>query len=96
MTMPKRESKPKELGKVDINNFPLGECNPLFVAADKVHRVIIGPSKKTWANWRTEKKGPRYFLVGGKPYYKISDLEEYFSQCPVQTIGTFKRNTRHE
>ena len=72
-------------GVINIVQFPDGDFRPLFVAADKVDKVIIGPSKKTWANWRSEKKGPKYYMIGKKPYYRISDLEEHFSQNPVQT-----------
>jgi len=72
-------------GVINIVQFPDGEFKPLFVAADKVGKVIIGPSLKTWSNWRSLKIGPKYYTIKGKPYYRISDLEEHFSQNPVQT-----------
>jgi hypothetical protein len=72
----------------DVNNltvvdFPV--VKPLAVSADKIDRVIVGASPKTFANWRSRKIGPVFHMVGGKPYYKISDLESYFFKNPVKT-----------
>lgn len=75
--------------KINFNILEIedGEIPPLFVSANQVHKFIVGPSKKTWANWRYRKVGPRYFKVGEKAYYKIEDLEKYFGANPIQTTG---------
>jgi hypothetical protein len=82
--MPKK--KPESV--IHIIETTEGEFRPLYVAADKVGKVIIGPSKKTWSNWRSAKTGPQFYMVGGKPYYKILELEEYFGGNPVLTTGS--------
>ena len=58
---------------------------PLFISAAHVNRVVIGVSKKTWANWRSAKIGPRFYMVGAKPYYRLADLIDYFEANPVET-----------
>jgi hypothetical protein len=61
---------------------------PLIVASKDIEKVILGFSPKTAANLRSQKKGPRYFMVGGTPYYKTSDLLEYFCSNPVETFNS--------
>jgi len=76
------------LDKIHIIEIPKGEFHPLYVAAPSIDKVIIGISQQTWANWRYLKKGPRYYKVNNSVYYKISELEEYFGQNPIQTIDS--------
>lgn len=85
--MPKKR-KP-ELLPMDVKLIQFSQDNPkpLFVSSKDVEKVVIGWSKKTASNLRSQKKGPRFFMVGGTPYYKLSDLEEFFSKCPVETIN---------
>ena len=80
--------KMTELDSDAIHVIDLPDPRPLFVRADQIGRVIIGLNPKTAANWRCAKVGPRYFLVGSKPFYRIADLEDYFGRNPVQTTGT--------
>ena len=74
--------------EIKVIQFPPGEFKPLFVSAKDINRVVLGISNKTLANWRSEKKGPKYFLDGQTVYYRVNDLENYFSRCPVQTNGS--------
>ena len=67
--------------------FEPGKFKPLFVKSADIGKVVIGLSSKTMANWRSAKRGPKYFLDNGQPYYRLSDLEEYFSRCPVETFN---------
>ncbi len=76
------EPLPKDVRVID---YAPGEFKPLFVSSKDVEKVVIGWSKKTAANLRSQKKGPRYYLVGGTPYYRIEDLDEYFSRYLVKT-----------
>ena len=76
------EPLPKDARVID---YAPGEFKPLFVSSKDVEKVVIGWSKKTAANLRSQKKGPRYYLVGGTPYYRVEDLEGYFSQYLVKT-----------
>ena len=75
------ESKPTIIQVVQLP----ADFQPLFVSAAHVDRVVIGVSKKTWANWRSAKTGPRFYMVGAKPYYRLKDLQDYFSANPVET-----------
>ncbi len=44
----------------------------------------------TLANWRSAKKGPKYFKVNRKVLYRPEDLEEFFGANPVHTIDSVK------
>ena len=78
--------KKKGVEKIHVIEISMGDFQPLFVAARAIEKVIIGISQKTWANWRYLKIGPRYYKANKRVYYKISDLEEYFSRNPIETI----------
>ena len=80
----KKCTKPTEIHVVE---FPDGEFKPLFVSAAHVDKVILGRSTKAFANDRCLKKGCRYYLVGGKPFYKITDLEYHYGKNPVETFN---------
>ena len=71
----------------EILKFVDGEFRPLLVAGKDVEKVVIGWSKKTASNQRSNKTGPRYFMNGGTPYYLVSDLLEYFTKNPVETTN---------
>ena len=47
-------------------------------------------SPGTLANWRTLKKGPRYFKRGHKVLYRLEDLEKFFTECPVLTTDSLE------
>jgi hypothetical protein len=83
--MPKKrnvEPLPKD---ARIVRFEPGELKPLFVKSADIGKVVIGLSAKTMCNLRSEKRGPKFYLVGGTPYYKLEDLENYFGANPVET-----------
>lgn len=42
-------------------------------------------NKGTLANWRCQKKGPRYSKVGKVVRYDVQALEEFFKQHEVET-----------
>ena len=83
--MSRKNPDPTE--EIKIKELPESGIRPMFVSAAHVDKVILGRSTKAFANDRCLKKGCPYFLVGGKPFYKISDLENYFGGNPVQTTG---------
>lgn len=47
-------------------------------------------SKGTLANWRSAKRGPKYYKVGRKALYDVNDLEDFFLHNPVETIDSLK------
>jgi hypothetical protein len=59
---------------------------PLIVAGKDIEKIIVGYSAKTAANERCQKVGPPYFMRGGRPYYLVKDLVDYFTQNPVETF----------
>lgn len=63
------------------------EINPLFVAGKSAPKLIVGHSAKSFANDRSLKRGCRYFMVGSRPYYLVSDLVDHFTQNPVETFN---------
>lgn len=83
------EKKIAHPDKIHVVEMPDGEFKPLYVAAPKIDKVIMGISLSTWANWRYMKIGPRYHKINNRVYYKISDLEEYFGRNPILTIDCF-------
>jgi len=42
-------------------------------------------SAGTLGNWRTQKRGPKFYRVGKKVLYHVSDLERWLMQEPVET-----------
>lgn len=45
--------------------------------------AYLGPniSPKTLQNWRWQGRGPRFLKVGGKVFYRQSDLERFLERC---------------
>ena len=83
--MPKKKKIESPLKDYRIVQFPDGEVRPFVVAAKDIEKIILGYSKKTAANDRCKKTGPRYFMVGSRPYYLVQILIDYFTQNPVET-----------
>ena len=83
--MPKKQSQ--SLTEIHVVEFQPGEFRPLFVAAKDVGKVVIGWSRKSAANARSLKIGPRFYTVRGMPFYRISDLEDHFGKNPVETFN---------
>jgi len=40
----------------------------------------------TLQNWRSQKKGPKFFKVNRKILYRVEDLEKFFTSTPVLTF----------
>ena len=56
---------------------------------------LFSVSTGTLQNWRSLKnRGPRYFKVGRKILYKLSDLEEFFTANPVLTLDSLPEGQR--
>ncbi len=72
---------------IQIIQFEAGEFHPYFVASKDIEKVVVGYSKKTAANDRSRKRGPPYYMIGGTPYYLVSELIEHFTRNRVETIN---------
>jgi hypothetical protein len=51
----------------------------------KIAAEIYGLSEGTLANFRCKKIGPKYYRVGRKVLYLVSDFEEWITKHPVLT-----------
>jgi hypothetical protein len=83
--MPKKRNVEPMPKNARIVRFEPGEFKPLFVKSADIGKVVIGLSSKTMCNLRSEKRGPKFYIVGCTPYYKLEDLENYFGANPVET-----------
>jgi len=45
-------------------------------------------SEGVLANWRSQKKGPKYYKIGSKIIYKPSDIESFMFSVPVLTVDS--------
>lgn len=58
---------------------------PIFIAATRVEEFFPGLNPKTLANLRSQGRGPRFFKVGRKVFYRLEDLEAWLTRQPVRT-----------
>lgn len=47
-------------------------------------------SEGTLANWRNQKRGPKYYKVSRKIVYRPEDIEVFLFQNPVLTIDSVR------
>ncbi len=47
-------------------------------------------SEGTLANWRNQKRGPKFYMCGRKPIYKPEDIEAFLFKNPIQTIDSIE------
>ena len=50
--------------------------------------LIFSVSPGTLGNWRSAKRGPKFFKVGHKVLYQLDDLENFFTSTPVLTTDS--------
>jgi hypothetical protein len=66
--------------------------NKRMVGPDKAEGLYSVP-KGTLANWRSQKKGPKFYKINRKVLYRLEDLEDFFTANPVLTADSIeKRN----
>ncbi len=59
----------------------------LMVGAKEAAKLFsIAPG--TLANWRSAKRGPKFYKAKRKVLYKLSELEDFFTANPVLTIDS--------
>ena len=51
---------------------------------------LFSTSPGTLQNWRSLKKGPKFFRVNRKILYALDDLEGYFTREPVLTSDSIE------
>lgn len=47
----------------------------------------FGIPKRTLMLWREKRRGPDYFRLGGKVFYKVEELKIYFEAGRVRSDG---------
>lgn len=45
-------------------------------------------SEGTLANWRAQKRGPKFFRVSRKVVYRVDDVEAFLFKNPVLTVDS--------
>ncbi|MCD0280470.1 helix-turn-helix domain-containing protein [Xanthomonas melonis] len=48
----------------------------------------MGMSKSTMDKMRHEGRGPRYLKIGGRIFYRVSDLDAYLEAAVVETTDS--------
>jgi len=51
-------------------------------------------SAGTFQNKRSKKEGPKYYKVGRKVVYALTDLEDFFTASPVLTVDSLPEASR--
>ncbi|GAA4642441.1 hypothetical protein GCM10023115_05740 [Pontixanthobacter gangjinensis] len=70
------------LDKVTIQVLPDGRVSRMNAA------TLLGKSSKTLAEWQRLGIGPKSFLVGGRRFYWLAELQSYASgQTPVRPLN---------
>ena len=54
---------------------------------------LYGIPLGTLLNWRSQKRGPKYYKVSRKAYYAVEDVERFFKQKPVLTTESLPEPT---
>lgn len=49
-----------------------------------VYSISVG----SLGNWRSVKRGPKFYKIGSKVLYKSEDLESFFTANPVLTVDS--------
>ena len=85
--MPRKNQVESMPPNAQIIQFGPEEIKQMFVKATDIDRIVVGLSPKTLANWRSQGVGPKYFLSNGSVYYSFSELINYFTKNPVETLN---------
>lgn len=49
---------------------------------------LFSTSPGTLMNWRSLKRGPKFYRVSRKILYRLEDLESFFTREPVLTVDS--------
>jgi len=50
--------------------------------------ALFGTPVGTLRNWRSQTRGPKYFKVGARVYYRPGDTQTFYFSCPVLTVDS--------
>jgi predicted DNA-binding transcriptional regulator AlpA len=53
-----------------------------------------GIPEGTQSNWRSQKRGPKYYKISRKILYRIDDLDEWLTKNPVLTVDSLPEKKR--
>lgn len=48
----------------------------------------LGVAVATMNTWRTQGKGPKFYRLAGRVFYRRADLDAYVEACAVETEGS--------
>lgn len=60
-----------------VTNPPVGGLTHSYLSPAQVAELIPGLTVKTLAEWRYERRGPRYRKLGRLVVYALDELEEW-------------------
>jgi hypothetical protein len=76
---------------VTVLKFKDTEDKPLYFSPRDISKVAIGMTERQLANWRCQKCGPKYYMVGsgtrGRPFYKLDEFIEWMERNPRLTAN---------
>lgn len=58
---------------------------PIMIARNRVPELFPGLNPKTLANLFSEGRGPKAYRNGRKIFYRVDELENWLTTCPVLT-----------
>ncbi len=57
---------------------------------DTVQRYPVLGCTGTLANWRTQKRGPKFYKMSRKVFYRPEDIEAFLFRSPVLTKDSMR------
>jgi hypothetical protein len=74
-------SNQKVVQEVNVIKEPL----PIMCVRQQLPKYFPGQSVATWANWASQKIGPKYYRKGKTTWYKLNEVEDYLRQNGIET-----------
>lgn len=67
----------------------MGNCKVLSPKDVVEQYPALTTSAAVLANWRSQKRGPRYYKSAKKVFYRASDVEQFIFRNPVLTLDSY-------
>ncbi len=63
-------------------------CRPSGRVRGSEAAIYLGMAEQTLARMRTEGRGPRYLKIGGRVFYRLTDLDAYIEAAVIETTDS--------
>ncbi|KUG21829.1 hypothetical protein ASZ90_008402 [hydrocarbon metagenome] len=57
-----------------------------YATPEELIKIFRGLSIGSLANWRTAKRGPKYYKFGRKVVYKLEDVKNFLTDNVIRTL----------